>query len=398
MEELFLKSNRIISAQALNFQRSLYGKIDWANRLIGILGARGTGKTTLLLQRLKTIGVSGGSVLYVSLDDVYFTRHSLVAVAEEFRASGGKYLFMDEVHKYPDWHREIKNIYDFNPELSIVFTGSSIIDMLGLPVDLSRRAMMYDLPGLSFREFLHYDTGFYHSNISFEELVTDHEQIAADILTAILPLASFPDYLAHGYYPFFKENIASYSSRLEQVVRLVIEYDLAFVEQVDHQNIRKILTLLGILAEHVPFTPNIADLSRKLGMARNTVVQYLNYLDKARLINNFFVSGKGLGKLEKPGKILLENPNLFEALALFHAEKGSIRESFFAGQLRNAGHHISLPTKGDFLIDEKYTVEVGGKRKGFGQISGVPDSFIAADEVEIGVKNKIPLWLFGFLY
>ncbi|MEC3880147.1 ATP-binding protein [Parapedobacter sp. 10938] len=398
MDELIIKSNKLVAGQSLDFKRSLFDTIDWTNRLIGIMGARGTGKTTMLLQRLKALGLSGGQAVYLSLDDIYFTRNSLTDVVNTFAAKGGIFLFLDEVHKYPDWHREIKNLYDFNRELNIVFTGSSIIDMFQLPIDLSRRAIVYELSGLSFREFLRYDQGMDFPAIPLVELLEGHERLALEISQQIKPLQYFGTYLRNGYYPFYKENIGTYTARLEQVVRLVIEYDLAFVERIDHQNIRKILELLAVLAEHVPFTPNISDLSRKLSMGRNTLVQYFHYLDKARLINTLYAAGKGYGKLEKPGKVLLENPNLFEALAVGHQEKGSVRESFFAGQLRNAGHHLSLHGQGDFTVDRKFVFEVGGKKKGFKQIAGIPDSFVAADELESGVGNKIPLWLFGFLY
>lgn len=398
MEELIIKSNKIVASQKMGFKRTVYEDIDWKNRLIGIMGSRGTGKTTILLQRIKEMGLSGNEAVYLSLDDIYFTRHSLTDIAETFRMNGGKYLFLDEVHKYPEWHREIKNIYDFNPELFLVFTGSSIIDMLRLPVDLSRRAIIYSLSGLSFREFLQYDQGISYDRIRLEDMVSQHEKLALAITQDIRPLKHFNDYLSYGYYPFFKESKLSYTKRLEQVVRLVIEYDLAFMEHIDYQNIRKILELMAILAEHVPFTPNIAELSKKLAMGRNTLVQYLHYLDKSRLINNCYPSGKGFGKLAKPGKVLLENPNLFEALAISHPDKGSVRESFFAGQLINAGHHVSLPAKGDFEADGHFIFEVGGRQKGYRQIAGIERSFIAADELEVGVRNKIPLWLFGFLY
>ncbi|WP_028298923.1 ATP-binding protein [Olivibacter sitiensis] len=398
MEELILKSDKVIAAQDLTFKRTLYDEIDWTNRLIGVMGARGTGKTTILLQRLKELDLSGTEAVYLSLDDLYFTRHSLGDVADTFRSRGGKYLFLDEVHKYPEWHREIKNIYDFNRELFIVFTGSSIIDMLRLPVDLSRRAIVYQLTGLSFREFLSYDQGLDFGKIKLADIIGNHSKLAIELCRKMAPLKHFGAYLDHGYYPFYKENIASYTTRLEQVMRLVIEYDLAFVEHIDYQNIRKILELMAILAEHVPFTPNIAELSKKLAMGRNTLVQYFHYLDKARLINNLYAAGKGYGKLEKPGKVLLENPNLFEVLAISNPDKGSVRESFFVGQLLNAGYHISLHNKGDFEVDAQYVFEIGGKKKGFKQIAGIEHSFIAADDMEAGVGNKIPLWLFGFLY
>lgn len=398
MEELLLKSAALINVQATVFKRSLFSKIGWEDRLIGILGARGTGKTTLQLQRLKELVADGNQAVYLSLDDVAFTRQRLHEVVEALRLQGIKFFFLDEVHKYADWAREIKNLYDFYRDIFIVFTGSSIINMLQLPVDLSRRAMVYELPGLSFREFLEYEYGFSFPPYSFGDVLEKHQTLAASVTARLQPTAHFNAYLSYGYYPFYKESKASYSTRLLQVIRLIIDYDLAFLENIDQQNVRKVFQLLGILAENVPFTPNVNDLGRKLGMGRNTVVQYLYYLDKARLINSFYASGKGLGKLEKPGKIVLENTNLFEALSVGRPDSGSLRESFFACQLRNAGHKLELPAQGDFMVDGRYTFEVGGRQKGFGQIAGIPDSFVAASDLEIGVGNKIPLWLFGFLY
>jgi len=398
MDELIIKSSKITAVQALGFKRTLYEAIDWNDRLIGIMGARGTGKTTLMLQRLKTLGLSGAEAIYLSLDDIYFTRHNLTELVETFTSKGGKYLFLDEVHKYPEWHREIKNIYDFNREVNIIFTGSSIIDMLRLPVDLSRRAVVYQLTGLSFREFLHYDQGVEFRKLSLTDVLENHERVAIDIVHQVKPLQHFSRYLSYGYYPFYKENTNTYHTRLEEVIKLIIEYDLAFMEHIDYQNIRKILQLMAILAEHVPFTPNITDLGKKLAMGRNTVIQYFHYLEKARLINNLYAGGKGYGKLEKPGKVLLENPNLFEALAISHPDRGSVRESFFVSQFLDGGHHISLHEKGDFEIDGKFVFEVGGKNKGFKQIAGLANSFIAADDLEVGTGHKIPLWLFGFLY
>lgn len=398
MEELRIKSAALVNSQAMNFKRTLYHKIDWTNRLIGILGSRGTGKTTLQLQKLKEITSKGEDAIYLSLDDISFTKTRLNQIVEALRLEGVKYFFLDEVHKYPDWAREIKNIYDFYHDISIVFTGSSIINMLQLPVDLSRRALIHELPGLSFREFLEYDQNIVFNTCTLEQIIEDHQSLASKVLEKVQPVMLFNAYLSNGYYPFYKENRASYPTRLLQVIRLVIDYDLAFIENIDHQNIRKVFQLLGILSEHVPFTPNINDLSKKLAMGRNTLVQYLHYLEKARLINNIYASGKGFGKLEKPGKILLENTNLFEALSVINPDKGSVRESFFANQLKNSGYNIELPAKGDFLINHQYTFEVGGRQKGYEQIAGIPDSYIASADIELGVKNKIPLWLFGFLY
>ena len=397
MDDLIRKSNIFIQNQSLAWERSLVSKIDWNDRLIGILGARGPGKTTILLQRLKkTFGVSN-EALYTSLDDIYFTENSLIEMAEIFRNQGGKILFLDEVHKYPTWAREVKNLYDLYKDLRIVFTGSSILDLLKQNVDLSRRAVQYELPGLSYREYLQF-TGIYNIEIiHFNELLNKHIQIASEITQSFRPLQYFPEYLKQGYYPFFAENPNTYPIRLEQMVKMVIENDLQFLEGFDPHNTRKIYQLLYILAANVPFKPNISKLSEKIGIHRNTLTQYIHYLEKARLINALSAAGKSTSILQKPDKIFLENPNLHNTLSE-NADKGSLREGFFLNQVRNAGHNISLPVTGDFLVDDLYTFEIGGKNKTTQQVSRIENAFIVADDIEAGIKNKIPLWLYGFLY
>lgn len=397
MDKLKEKSALLISGQTLTFERYLLKEINWKNRLICILGARGTGKTTTMLQRLKLMHAAVGEVLYVSLDDIYFATHSLVETAETFRQQGGKYLFIDEVHKYPGWAREIKNIYDFYKDLNIVMTGSSIIEMLGLEVDLSRRARVYELNGLSFREFLAYDQKIFQDKVQLEDVFKYHIEIAS-ALNGIKPLRAFKQYLSFGYYPFFKEDPEGYFIQLTQVVNLTIGYDLAFIKNIDKLQIRKLYQLLGILAAQVPFKPNITSLANTLEMGRATLIQCLHYLEKAKLVQQVYLEGKGMGALEKPSKLLLDNPNLFDALTASPANQGSIRECFFVNQLRNTGHEVSLAKAGDFVIDQKYIFEVGGAKKKFDQIAGIENSFIAADDIEIGAGNRIPLWLFGLLY
>ncbi len=378
--------------------RSLSQKIDWNDRLIGVLGARGTGKTTLLLQKLKQeFGVSSEAI-YISMDDIYFTENRLSTFAEQFRQQGGKMLFIDEVHKYPDWAREIKNLYDFYSDLRIVFTGSSAIDILRQNIDLSRRAIQYELTGLSYREYLHFTNTISLSSITLSDILSRHTQIAADLSSKFKPLAHFDDYLRIGHYPFFLENSNTYSIKLEQVIRLILETDLQFIEGFDPHNIRKIHQLLYILATNVPFKPNISKLSEKTGINRNTLVLYLHYLERARLINSLTASGKSTSTLQKPDKIFLENTNIQYALAPVSIDKGSLREAFFLNQMRNAGHDLSLHLQGDFFVDEKYTFEIGGKMKPQTQLKNIKDAYIASDDIEIGTANKIPLWLFGLLY
>lgn len=398
MEKMVQKSNLLVQSQSLAIIRTLIKKIDWNDRLIGILGARGTGKTTILLQRMRQEFGVGVEAVYISLDDIYFTENRLSDFAETFRHQGGKMLFIDEVHKYPDWGREIKNIYDFYKDLRIVFTGSSITNMLRENIDLSRRAIQYELPGLSYREFLHFSGIVNAPAISLNDVLHDHTKIASLLITTFKPLQHLNEYLRRGYYPFFVENKNTYTIRLEQIVKLVIENDMRFIEGFDTANTRKIYQLLYVLATNVPFKPNITKLSEKIGIHRNTLVQYLHYLERARLINSLTASGKSISTLQKPDKIFLENTNLHFALAQNQQDRGAIRESFFLNQLVNAGHDVSLHAKSDFLVDSKFTFEVGGKAKERAQIEGINNSFIAADDIETGAWNKIPLWLFGFLY
>lgn len=398
MDKLLTKSAFLVEEVSLAHLRDLHEKIDWKDRLIGVLGARGTGKTTLLLQRLKTQYSGAGTALYVSLDDVYFAGKTLYEMAETFRQQGGNILFLDEVHKYKGWAREIKNIYDTYKDLSIVFTGSSVIDIYQQEADLSRRAVFYELSGLSFREYLHFAEVFPASKYNLSTILKDHTAIALELGKQFRPLQHFGAYLDHGYFPFFTENLNTYPLRLEQIVRLIIETELHFIDGFDIHNTRKILQLLVVLAENVPFKPNVSKLSEKIGISRATLVQYLHYLDKARLINMLEATGRSISILQKPEKIYLENTNLQQTLAPENVNRGTQREAFFINQLRNAGHEVSLPAKGDFMIDRQYTFEIGGKGKTAIQIKGIGDAFVAMDDIEIGARNQIPLWLFGMLY
>lgn len=398
MEQILLKSARLVQNQSISFQRSLAQSIDWSDRLIGIVGARGTGKTTLMVQQLKQRNVPSHIAAYASLDDIYFTENRLLSFAESFLQLGGRFLYLDEVHKYPDWAREIKNLYDTYPELNIVFSGSSIVDMLQQHADLSRRAVQYELTGLSYREYLAF-TGTYQSpSFSLNEIIAKHGAIASEIANCIKPLQFFSDYLNTGYYPFFAENKSTYTLRLEQLIKMIIENDLRFIEGFDVSNTRKIYQLLYVLATNVPFKPNVTKLSEKIGVHRNTLVQYLHYLSKARLINNLAAAGRSTSILQKPDKIYLENTNLQAVLSPDKANRGTLRETFAMSQLVNARYSVSLPPVGDFLIDETYTLEIGGKDKSANQIKNTPDSFVIADDLETGLLNKIPLWLLGFLY
>lgn len=398
MENLQIKSNIVITEQSMDIIRPLAKSIDWNDRLIAVLGARGTGKTTLLLQRLKAEYGISKEALYITMDDIYFTGHLLSDLAMQFRQKGGKILFIDEVHKYPNWAREIKNIYDFYKDLKIVFTGSSIIDVNRQNADLSRRAVQYEMNGLSYREYLQFTGVGEFDTFHLEDILEHHVEIANSLSLKFKPLQYFNEYLQHGYYPFFIENINTYAIRVERVVRLIIEEDLQFVAGFNPHHSRKIYQLMSILATNVPFKPNITKLSEKTGIHRNMIVEYLYYLNNARLINSLAANGKSISILQKPDKIFLENTNLLFALAPENVDTGSLRESFFMNQLSNTEHNISLPLKGDFLVDDTYTFEVGGAGKANKQVEGIDKAYLALDNLESGINNKIPLWLFGFLY
>ena len=398
MEVLISKSNQILEDISVDFKRSLHQKIDWNDRLVSIVGARGTGKTTLLLQYIKEEFGVGSKAVYVSLDDIYFSENKLVDFVDDFVRHGGDFIAIDEVHKYPNWAKEIKNIYDFHKKLKIVFTGSSVVDMNRQNVDLSRRAIQYHLSGLSFREYLSFSKVVDFPQLTLVDLLKNHETISLSLSKKIKVIPHFKDYLKFGYYPFYIENKNSFNLKLEQVVRLITESDLQFIEGFDPHNARKVQQLLVILSRNVPFKPNVSKLSEKIGIHRSTLIQYIHYLEIAKLVNCLSAQGKSISILQKPDKLFLENTNLMYVLSGDVPDKGSMREVFFMNQLKNGGYNLSLPAEGDFIVNDQYTFEIGGKDKTQKQIAKVKNSFVVADDIEIGVINKIPLWMFGLLY
>lgn len=397
MENLLAKSEALVRKTSTSFSRYLLGEIRWENRLIGIKGARGTGKTTLVLQRLRSLGLPAAQAAYFSLDDLYFSQNPFSATIEQYYREGGKVVFLDEVHKYPGWAREVKNLHDFYPDLQIVFTGSSIIDLAKEEGDLSRRALMHELHGLSFREYLSLAGILRFDPISLDDLLR-HKLETRDLFpTGFRPLKHFKQYLAYGYYPFFMEDREGFHQRLENLVRMVVEYDMAEIKGFDPRNARKLLLLLFILSSNVPFKPNLSQLANKADIHRNTVLNYLIHLENARLICLLHPPGAGLSLLQKPEKIYLQNTNLAFALAPASPNMGSLRETFFQNQLQ-CKHEVNVPEKGDFLVDNRFTFEIGGKQKGHDQIAGISDSFAVRDEIEFPTGRSIPLWLFGCLY
>lgn len=397
MEELFLyQEQRLVKLSRK--ERYLLTQIDWSNRLIGIKGARGTGKTTLLLQRIKNKLSKDAVPLYASLDDLFFLENTLVSLAKEFVLQGGTHLFLDEVHKYPNWSREIKLIYDQNPNLKIVFTSSSILEIYKGESDLSRRVVTYHLKELSFREFLLFDRGLELPKLQLSELLNNHKDIARLATAAIgKPIRDFESYLKYGAYPYFLEGESSYLQKLLQTIDLILEVDLNVVENMAYEDSRKIKKLLVAIAQSVPFTPNITKLSERLGMSRGFLLNAIKLLNRADLVIELYKPTKGIGALTKPEKLYLNNSNLLYALGKQNTEVGTIRETFFANQIKNI-YDIHLAEKGDFLVDRKYTFEIGGKGKTSKQIKGIKNSFVVRDDMEVGGLNIIPLYLFGFLY
>ena len=398
MQTLIESSQKKLANTKMNFVRSCMDKFDWDTPLVGIRGARGIGKTTLLLQYIKRhLSNEIDNALYVSLDNIWFSDNRLVSLAEQFAKRGGKYLFLDEVHKYPDWSVELKNIYDDFPELKVVFTGSSLLEILNARADLSRRAIMYEMQGLSFREYLNFEFGTDFPVFSLDDILKNHYAIAQDILQKIKPLQHFEKYLQKGYYPFFRENPKLYYTKIEEIINMILEVELPLLRNVSPAYVHKIKQLLYIASESAPFIPNITTLSARIGINRETLLTYLFYIHEAQLIFEAYHSAKGVTQLQKPDKIFMENSNLMYALRGNAIDIGNVRETFFANQLRHS-HLVELATKADFRIDEKYTFEVGGKNKSEKQISNTPNAYLALDNIEYGFTNHIPLWLFGFLY
>jgi len=398
MEKLHEKFIQKIQNIATDFTRSILHEINWDARLIGIKGARGIGKTTLLLQHIKIhLSQKLQQTLYESLDAIWFTNNSLTDLADAFVKQGGEYLFLDEVHKYPNWSQEIKNIYDDYPKLHIIFTGSSLLEILNARADLSRRAIIYSMQGFSLREYISLESGIELRSYTLDEIVENHFEIAQKITTIVKPFIYFQKYLQTGYYPFYREQEDLYQQRLGEVINMILEVELPLLRQIDIAYVHRIKQLLVLLTESVPFTPNVTKISARIGINRATMLSYLHYLDEAELTIHVNNETGGLNKLQKPTKLYLNNTNLMYLLQHFEINIGTYRETFFANQLKYR-NKISIPTQGDFLVNQKYTFEIGGKDKTKKQLEGIAHGFIAADNIEVGLGKKIPLWLFGFLY
>lgn len=398
IQDLYTSSARLVRSIDTTFKRYIYDEIDWNVRMLCIRGAKGVGKTTMMLQYIKEHFPKTSSALYVTLDDLWFSNNRLIDLVDYHYSHGGTHLFIDEVHRYPflSWSTELKNAYDKYPSLHIVFSGSSLLQLNQSTADLSRRCIFYDIQGLSFREFAMLDKKVELPLLTLSRLLEEHESIAIDITTEnkILPL--FNDYLNHGYYPFYKETGRSYANAVQQVITNIIDNDLPSIKNIEHITTVKLKRLFVILSQIVPFSLNLTSLGQQLETPRQTALKMCMLLQEAALLNLLYSEKKSLSQLAKPEKLYLENTNLLYAMSN-RAEIGTVRETFFVNQLKES-HDVSYTDKGDFKIDGTYIFEVGGRNKTFKQIKDIPNSFLAIDDCETGYGNKIPLWMFGLMY
>ncbi len=403
MDSLFRKHDRLLANTSMGIIREKMDEIHWNARLVTIMGAKGVGKSTLIRQYIKQHYKPGDrSVLYCSADTVDFSSRTLVELAEEFVMQGGELLAIDEIHKYKSnttgWSSEIKEIYELFPDLKIIVSGSSLLRLREGDADLSRRAVRYTMSGLSFRESLRFYHGLTFPRWSLEDILEHPYDLWQMVSSKCKPVVLFKEFLAKGYYPFLLEGEGEYYTRIEQVVNYIIETELPQICRVDVANIRKLQALIAFICREVPFELNANKIAGALEIGRDTVVEYLKYLGDAKVLNLLYSDKKKIGKLTKPDKVYLENPNILYALSPTSVTIGTLRETFAVGSLSES-HIVEYgKTQGDFKVDSKYTFEIGGRGKDFSQIAGLADSYIFADDWDIPDGAKLPLWMLGFLY
>ncbi|MFW5755239.1 MAG: ATP-binding protein [Tangfeifania sp.] len=405
MQEIFANSNSLIENVSLGFKRYLFSEINWTTRLIEILGSRGVGKTTLMLQKAKLLNSEKpNQAAYISLDDKLMYNNSIVDIAEELVKYGVQYIFLDEVHKYPpkvkgfDWSAEIKNVYDRFPGLSIVYSGSSVLKIYKGQGDLSRRKSSYRLAGLSFREYLSLNGIFATNSFLLDDILTNHQKITGSISKKIKIIPHFKEYLKTGYFPFYNEDPQNYFNRLNAILNVIIETDIPAVAEITFETSLKLKKLLAAIASTVPYVPNLVNLRQELFVAdQRTLLRYLDFLEKAEVLNTLSQKTKGSKILHKPDKIYLGNTNYFYALNMHGEEMGTIRELFFQTQV-GVNYSLKIPRSGDFIVNDKFIFEIGGKNKTQHQIRDLNNAYLVLDDIENGIFNRIPLWLFGFLY
>jgi hypothetical protein len=396
MEELLLTSNTLINKVDNTLVRNAPHGINYQWRLNGLVGARGTGKTTRMLQELKMLQSKGHRVLYASLDDFYFATHSPVELARQFAADGGEYLYFDEVHKFADWGMHIKNIYDTEDRLHVLFSGSSVLQINSSGGDLSRRALMYTMPGLSFREYLLLKHKISLPVYTLEDIVNKHTEIAGEILAQIRPLQYFGQYLEQGYYPFFLEKNRNYVQSLSQIVKYILEVDLSTISGYQGGQLHKLMKILLTVAQNPPFDFNATRVAQAVGLNRNTLLHYLYYLKQAGLITHLNYPNTSISNLTKPDKMLLHNPSLYHCLGQGERQVGSVRESFWVSQVAYQ-NEIFLHSEADFQVQD-LVFEIGGRNKKVKPGKKAVTIYTIKDGIEMGAGNTIPLYLFGFLY
>jgi len=392
MQKLIELSNLYFSLPTPSFKRYLFNKIDFKSKLIGILGQRGVGKTTLIKQIAQNYKLAESKMLYISADNI---TNSLSEIAIEFSAFGGKLLIIDEIHKASNFALELKTIYDF-VDIKVIFSGSSALEIENSKVDLSRRALFYELHSLSFREFLAIKFDLELPILELEDILNSHQDLAQKIKKEFKPLEYFRLYQEFGSYPFFTEGELGYKLRLNEIVNIILDSEVASIYNVDSDKINIIRKLLHLLCASVPFELNIQNLAKEAGISRNTLYSYLYYLQKANLLEIIGASFKNKKLLNKPDKIYLENINLYNILCS-EMNSGSMRESFFISQVK-IYNHLEYSNIGDFKVNDKYIFEIGGKNKSFKQVKDIKNSYVVADNLEVGFGNKIPLWVFGLMY
>ena len=394
-EQLQLLSNQILAQKVPEYKRFLFDKIDFNERLIGVLGSSGVGKTTLLLQYLHSI-FKEKKTLYIMADHPIVLELGLFNIADEFQKKGGEVLIIDEIHKIKNFEIDLKLIYDSFFSLNVVFTGSNAVAIDNAKADLSRRAIIYKLPVLSFREFLELETNEKFETISLQEILENHTTYAIDILSKVKPFAYFEEYLKGGAYPFYKTSKNSYVQKLLNASMQILETDLPMIYTIEHDKINSLKKMMVMLCQSEPYDINISKLCGAVELNQRTLYKYLGILQSAGLIRILGAKSTGVSIISKPEKMYLDNTNLF-SIFCNNSKIGTIRETFFASSV-SYNHNINYPKSGDFILDEKYTFEIGGKDKSFKQLKDAEYGYVVADDIETGVDNKIPLWLFGFIY
>lgn len=403
MDSLFRKSDRLLANTQTEIIRDKMNEIHWNAQLVTIMGAKGVGKSTLIKQYLKqNYRLGDRRILYCSADTVDFSMRTLVGLAEEFSIHGGELLAIDEIHKYKsgttDWSREIKEIHELYPDLKLIVSGSSLLRLREGDADLSRRAVKYTMPGLSFRESLRFYHGLEFKRWALDDILAHPYDLWQEVSSKCKPVVLFKEYLEKGYYPFLLEGEGEYYTKIEQVVNYIIEAELPQICKVDVANVRKLQALIALICSEVPFELNANKIAAAIEIGRDTVVEYLKYLGDAKVLNLLYSDKKKIGKLSKPDKVYLENPNILYALTPTKAEIGTLRETFAICSLSES-HTVEYgKAQGDFKVDGKYTFEIGGRSKGFSQIAGLENSYIFADDWDMPDGAKLPLWMLGFLY